>query len=175
MVKLADVTEELGMDDIMRGFYDRATDEIVWVPLDELDVAEEFEDGDDLEKLAGRTENGDAESLRLAVRVIEGYFEEFIPLPSQRDVHEHAIMEDFVEDVLPESDMRARIWRGLHRAGAFRSFKDDVQYFGLADAWYQYRDMRFAEIAREWAEENNVPFTEDEIADDKIQQLTDSL
>jgi len=164
MVKLADVAEELGMvgmDDVMRGFYDRATDEIVWVPVDELNAAEEFEEGDDLEKLASTTENGDAESLRLAVRVIKGYYKEFVPLPSRWDVHEHAIMEDFVEDVLPESEMQAHIWRGLHRAGAFRSFKNNVQYFGVADAWYHYRDMRFAEIARKWATENNVPLEPD--------------
>jgi len=39
-------------------------------------------------------------------------------------------------------------------------FKDMVYRCDLEDAWNRYREDRLAEIAREWAEENDVPLAE---------------
>jgi len=158
MVRLREVTDAMAAGDSFQCFFDRAADEVVWVAEDEFAAAEAMEDGADLAETASRTESGMVEALELAVRIVDDNGSSFVALPSQWDVHEYAIMQDFA-DSLPESEARQRILRGLRGSGAFRRFKDNVHRLGLADAWYAFRDERLAEIAREWAHENDIAVT----------------
>ena len=159
MVRLADVVDALSEGDPIRHYYDRQNDEVVWVFEDELGIAEGLDDGADLAKAAEGTTSGAVEGLELARRIVRASHNAFVALPTQWDLHEHSIMEDFTTE-LPDSQMRQRIWDGLHRSGAFRRFKDSMYRYDLADAWYRFRGERFEQIAREWAEGNNVPLTE---------------
>ena len=158
MVKLREVTDSLASGPF-RYFYDRATDEVVWAAEDELGVAEELEDGADLSEAAKGTESGVVEALELAVRIVADDGSLFVPLPSQWDVNEYEIMEDFA-DSLPESEARDQISRRMRGSGAFGRFKDNVHRFGLAEDWYAFRDERLSVIAKKWAEENNIPLTQ---------------
>ncbi len=84
--------------------------------------------------------------------------EDYLPLPTKFDIHEYAILRRFClsidDDVLAEN-MLDRI-RG---SGAFRRFKNGIYDHGLADEWYRYRQTAFEEIATDWLEENEIPYT----------------
>ena len=84
----------------------------------------------------------------------------FVALPSQFEIHEYKIMENFCYSVEDEG-----ISNSLHRAirgsGAFRKFKDGIHRFGIQDDWYRYRAEAFKKIAIEWCEDNDVQYIDD--------------
>jgi hypothetical protein len=77
-----------------------------------------------------------------------------LPLPDRFDIHEWSIMRDFAA----EQDEQARdaLLDAVHGAGAFRSFKRELDHLGLRDAWFSYRRARFEQIATEWLEEHGL-------------------
>ena len=83
--------------------------------------------------------------------------ERALELPSKFDIHEWAIMERFAQE---QGSERARhdLLHAIHRAGAFRAFKHVVHELGIEKSWYKFRDEALAQIAREWLEENKLPY-----------------
>ncbi len=47
----------------------------------------------------------------------------------------------------------------MRGSGAFRRFKDAIHRHGIADDWYRFRQVALEEIAIEWLEANNIPYT----------------
>lgn len=80
----------------------------------------------------------------------------YIRLPSQDDLHEYDIMEAFAEEQNDD-----RLMRALNGRKPFRSFKDTALNQGVIDQYYSFRSTAYARIAREWCEENEIPFFED--------------
>ena len=83
--------------------------------------------------------------------------DEWIAAPSQRDLNEYSIMEDFAENV---SDSRANelLCVALEGKGAFRRFKDTLHRVNLTDEWYAFKHNAYVDIAREWCEDNDIPY-----------------
>ena len=166
-VKVSEMVDALSMGGMeMKGYYDRQKDELMWVGDDQVGRAE-IEDDEEFEEAVRESPGWEEDLLRDARRVIlwendaSGTDNDaFVPLPDEWSIHMHSIMEDFVL-TLPESEQQRRLWDSLHGPKAFRRFKDTVSHYDLRDAWNRYHDDRLAEIAREWAEENNVPLVED--------------
>lgn len=46
--------------------------------------------------------------------------------------------------------------------GAFRRFKEGIYRLGLLEAWNEYRDRALRRIAKEWCEEDNLEYLDDE-------------
>jgi predicted thioesterase len=93
-------------------------------------------------------------------------FEEgWLRLPNQRDAGEYDMMTDFADTVV-NSRKREQLEVALSGRGAFRRFKDAVNRLGIADAWYAFRDMRYLEFARDWCEEEELPYDRSELPDD---------
>lgn len=125
------VVEAIEMaDDSTEGFYNRETGEIAWLY--------EFMDSTEREK---------------TVEMIDGW--DFIRLPTKYDIHEYSIMENFIDE-LPHDRIKNELARAIHGRGAFRRFKDIVNYYGIADKWYAYRNNAYRNIAIEWCRDNNV-------------------
>lgn len=85
---------------------------------------------------------------------------EFIPLPTQFDIHEYKIMENFCYSVEDE-DISDSLYRAIRGSGAFRRFKDGIYRFGIQDDWYRYRAETFKKMAIEWCEDNDVQYIDD--------------
>jgi len=81
----------------------------------------------------------------------------FIRLPSQREINEYGMMEEFVSNVRNDSQ-RTALEIALSGRGAFRRFKDTVIRFGIEKNWYAFRDKEYLRVAREWCKENNVEY-----------------
>ena len=81
----------------------------------------------------------------------------FIPLPTQREINEYGMMEDFVEE-LPDGDQKYTLAVAISGRGTFRRFKDTVARFDLEDKWYAYRERCYARVARRWCEDNDVEY-----------------
>lgn len=62
-----------------------------------------------------------------------------------------------------EQEMRDavdRVWGFFGRRGAYRRFKDLLEYNGLLEKWYDYANRATERALREWCEENSIPLSE---------------
>lgn len=126
------------------------TGEIVVVSDEDVVTAD---DGVDLDEYS----DWERDAIETAAKVVES--EDYIPLPSQFDVHEYRIMEDFCRS-LDDANLRDEMLNAISGRGAFRMFKDHIHRFNIADDWHQYRRAAFREIAIEWCEENGLEYEE---------------
>ena len=81
----------------------------------------------------------------------------FLELPDRFDINEWSIMEGFARG--QDNDrIRQELQDAIHGAGAFRMFRSLIRRLGIEQNWYQFREERLAEIAREWLEAHKVPY-----------------
>lgn len=88
------------------------------------------------------------------IQLAKSYLEDktrFIALPSQHDVEEYRMMEDYAFSLTNERH-KENLLIALQGKGAYRRFKDTVIHLGIAENWYQYRDLRYKEFVLEWCE-----------------------
>jgi aminoglycoside 6'-N-acetyltransferase I len=83
----------------------------------------------------------------------------WIAAPCQRDLNEYEIMTDYADTV---TDPRANelLCVALEGKGAFQRFKDTIYRVGLNDEWFAFKRDAYIDIAREWCEENDIPYAD---------------
>ena len=136
IVVLEDIAEALEATfDEWEQFLNTETGEIVSLPNDSAFMDEE------LEELAEEIDSSDA----------------YVRLPNQYDLHEYKIMERFAEASPDERKSEALLY-ALHGRKPYRHFKDRINDFGIADEYYAFRLLAFCDIAKEWCEENEIPY-----------------
>ena len=153
-VKLSDVVDHMDMcSEEDRDYLNRLTGEIVHVSEEYRQDDEDDEDDEELDD-APDWEKEERAKIKEALES-----EDYVALPGKFEIHEWSIMEDFarsVEDDAASEELQA----ALRGRGAFRYFKDTIRRLGIQSDWYQFRDEAFKEIAREWLQENEIPFVE---------------
>ena len=88
---------------------------------------------------------------------IDEIFEESIILPTQYEINEYKMMEDFIE-IIDNSEIRNNLQRLIQGKGAFRRFKDYCIEMDIIQDWYKYRDKEYKEIAIEWCKQNELEY-----------------
>ena len=68
-------------------------------------------------------------------------------------------MERFCLSV-DDDGLRDELCDALRGRGAFRRFTDRMQTYGIAAAWYRYRDAALRESAVTWCEAHGIAYTE---------------
>jgi hypothetical protein len=154
-VRLKDVVEALEMiDNQSRAYISRLTGEIVVLTDEEEELVEE-------DVCEPELEDWQLEQMPKTREILESG--EFLCLPEHFDIHEWDIMRRFAED---QSEMdREMLLDAIHGRGAFRMFKSTIHRLGIVDAWYKFRDTAIGEIAREWLEEEGIPYETSECGD----------
>lgn len=130
-------------------FYTRGQDETLGFELEDGD------DQDDEEELVDEPEWLREE--RRKWREISGS-DDWIQLPTQSDVHEYHIMEQFGA-ALENAEASNRILRVIRGSGAFRRFKHTLEELGLWEEWNAFKHAELERIAIEWLEENGVEYS----------------
>lgn len=143
--ELIDALEEQSESQL--AFLDRETGEALLISEESLSLGEA--ETDELDSL----QDWEREEAELA-RNIQGS-DRYLALPSQFEVNEWNIMDDFCHQV-EQKDTRERLLGSIHGSHAFRRFKDRLTDFGLWEEWHRFRRQAFGEIMREWCEENGV-------------------
>jgi len=137
-IKLTDILE--GMDfqsDESQAYLHTRTGDVVSVTMEELRAAEEEAPLDDFPAWQH-------DALRIARDVVETDY--YLPLPDRFTINEYRIMERFCDSV-EDDDRREGLCNAIRGRGAFRRFKDRVQAYGMADAWYRSRAEALRELA----------------------------
>lgn len=96
----------------------------------------------------------------LAEQIEDDIHHRYLGLPDKYDIHEYRIMERFVYS-LPSGSIQDELERAIRGSGAFRRFKSTVRYHGIKQAWYDYRDEAFRDIAINWCEVNGFEYYDD--------------
>ena len=81
----------------------------------------------------------------------------FLRLPDSYDIHEYSIMQNFAQSLSDDAQSNA-LFNVLTRRKPFRNFKNKVYDLGIEQQWYDYRDARFLEIARNWCIDNALEY-----------------
>lgn len=138
MLDLQDLIDSMDMQfDEMDSYLDKKTMSIIYVTSGEIYGVDNVEDIDEFEEL---------------------YRNRFIRIPSQYDINEYSIIEDFIE-TLPEN-IQGEFYIAINGRGAFRRFKDMARYTGVEKQWYNFKEQKLRDIAIEWCKENNIPCEE---------------
>lgn len=74
---------------------------------------------------------------------------DYLQLPTRRDIHEYAIIERFCSAIV-DGHLRTMLFDQIQGAGAFRRFKQTINHYGIAEDWYQYRANSLEAIAIKW-------------------------
>jgi hypothetical protein len=83
----------------------------------------------------------------------------YLPLPDTFEISAYRIMERFCLSG-DDDDMRNDLCNAIRGRGAFRSFKDRMHAYGMAEEWYRYREAALREIAIAWCETHGMRYTE---------------
>lgn len=151
IVHLRDVVNEMQVfDDESHAFMNRVTGELFTVTSNELRAVEEEHD---LEEYPEWQRN----SIRKADEILDS--DDWLQLPSKYEIHEWEIMRDFCYS-LDDERLRSELLDAIHGSGAFRHFGNTVHYRGIQQDWYRFRQQALEQIARDWLEENEIPYTE---------------
>ena len=127
----------------------RTTGELFTILQEEIDIVERDKPRDELA-------DWQQEMVQQTERVLAS--DDFLPLPTQYEIHEYDIMERFCESITDER-VADDLLRRIRGSGAFRRFKDGVLRHGIADQWYQFRDRALESIAAKWLEMHEIPYT----------------
>ena len=91
---------------------------------------------------------------------IEMMFDVSIPLPSQREINEYSMMEEFAENI--EDEQKQYVLNGaLNGTGAFRRFKGCIYDLDLENDWFKFRDKKYKDIAINWCQDNDLDYIDD--------------
>ena len=152
-IRLEDVIQEMDrLSDEHRVYLNIQTGEFVLLTDDELGAAEE---GDDLTDYP----DWQQEMIRKAGEVIST--DDYRQLPSQFDIHEYAIMERFCYTV-EDDELSDLLLNSIRGRGAFRRFKNTIYEYGIEQDWFAYRRQAFREIAIDWLESHQIPYTDED-------------
>ena len=81
--------------------------------------------------------------------------DEYLYLPTQYEIHEYAMMEEF-SDSYPDNHKRTILLNTLQGRHVFRRFKDMLIVLGIRDEWFAFRDTAYRAIAERWCIDNNL-------------------
>lgn len=138
-VKLKDLVDALDIQGTdLTTYFDRITGDIIEIPNDTGLIREEA-----------------AESMQ---SVMEDESGRYARLPDSFELNEWAIMRDFCLPLPPQ--VGEEFLTAIHGRGAFRAFRNALFRHDLEDKWYDFKRARFAEIAREWCEDNDIAVEE---------------
>ncbi|NTV62169.1 MAG: hypothetical protein HGA65_01360 [Oscillochloris sp.] len=140
-VSLKAVVDEIdGLSDDHVAYLNRQTGELVTLSAEEICAVEE-----DL-AIADFPEWQQA-LIAKARDVLDS--DDYLQLPTRRDIHEYAIMEHFCSAIV-DNHLRTMLFDQIQGAGAFRRFKQTINRYGIVEDWYQYRANSLEAIAIKW-------------------------
>ena len=94
----------------------------------------------------------------------------FLRLPTQYEIHEYSIMEDFVYS-LEDGEAKRALARAIQGRGAFRRFKDTLVQYGVRQRWFDYQAAAYRELAIQWCRDHDLLYTENGVAPIEIKIL----
>lgn len=155
-IKLSDVASKLEciMDDC-NCYMNKETGEIIELEDRFFQIVENSEPGSDF---------GDyLEWERAIIKLAEAIWQDsdqYHLLPTKYDINEYDMIEAFCLSI-QDNELREKFLKRIKGRGAFRRFKDFAYQTDLIDEWYNYKWNAYLKIAKEWCDEQQIPYYEE--------------
>ncbi|MFC0560614.1 UPF0158 family protein [Halalkalibacter alkalisediminis] len=151
-VKLEDILDGIEMQsEESHAYFNLETGGIVYVSREALLIAD---DGEEFEHLP----EWQQDEVKQAYDIVESTGK-YVSLPTSFDIDEYDMMEKFCYS-LSDHKKQDILLHSIKGKGAFRRFKDHVNRLGIDEQWYDYRDQRYKEIAKEFCQSENIDYIE---------------
>ena len=148
VIKISKIIDAMEQQmDTYCAYMDKKTEEIIFVSDEEFRVVED-------EYLLEDYPEWQRETLIIAEKIYFG--DEHYSLPSQYEIHEYKIMENFAYHCNNE-----RLIGAIQGRGAYRRFKDQLFHLDLIDDYYDFYKQNLKKIAIDWCESNHIEYVED--------------
>jgi len=162
-VKLKTLIDEMqDQMDEWSAYFCKKTGEFVSLPDEAFRAAEEMSDEDEMddeaETASDRFFDVEEDQIELAKDIMDNS-DDYVELPSEYDIHEYEIMENFCLSIKDEK-VGKLLLIAIKGAGAFRRFKDMISELEVEDDWYKFRDEAYKELAMEWCDDNGLKYEE---------------
>src|SRR5690625_2250188 len=146
------------LEDIIDGMEMNSTEQVELVNTRTnmvVSLMEEFlRDAED-EKPYDHLPEWQQEQMIIAIDILENE-DDYISLPSEYDVNEYGMMEDFC--YMQTGDRQIELLNAINGRGAFRRFKDKLIDMNLEDAWYKFRDNSYRKVAIDFCEHHGLKY-----------------
>ncbi len=86
-------------------------------------------------------------------------YDDLISIPDRYDINEYKMMQDYIE-LIEDETIRNALYISIRGKGAFSRFKDMLYNYDLLKEWYEYKNIRYENIAISWCIKNNINFKE---------------
>ncbi len=146
---------------------------MIWIE----DIAQAFEDLDANWQAYVNKETGEILFVPLTQELMDGFSQDdkelfsmikdldnFIALPSQKELREFDIMEQYTEDTY-NIGMKKRLLFALNHSKPFRNFRAQLRLLNLEEDYQHYRYMVFCAKARSWCKEHDIVY---EVEDEEV-------
>lgn len=107
-------------------------------------------------RLNDLADSWDAKSVRELARYEDGTLIYIEPIDTRDQYRD---MEKFIETI-EDDQLRSLLYISIDGQGAFRRFKDALAVIGKLQDYYDYQNSRVTEAAKEWCQDNNIPYEE---------------
>lgn len=84
--------------------------------------------------------------------------EDYVCLPGRFEVNDFEIMKDFAYS--RDEEQENQLLDVLYGPKSYRRFKDKVYHLGIEQDYYDFRDKKLLEIAKNWCETHQIDYEE---------------
>ena len=156
VVSLQEVVEELDLiGGELKAFLNRKTGELYEATDESLWMAEDDDDNDDDDEVDPLAEEDEvAQKLREIIASPD-----WIQLPDRQSHDDYRIMERFCLEKCA-GETQEKLMSAIQGRGAFRRFKDAINWEGVQESWYAFRKEWLTQEARDWLDAMGIEYKE---------------
>lgn len=155
-VLLQNVVDEMdSQNDLITAFINKKTGELTILTEDDYYALRHLDDGGSVEELPPWQQ----EMIPKLRETDES--DDFIPLPSQYEIHEYRIMENFIYS-LDDGPVKDDLFDAIRGRGAFRMFKDKIFHHGVREDWFAFKNRALKNIASDFLDSEGIPWGDGE-------------
>jgi len=148
--KLSEIMEAIEFQAQEKTAYlNRETGEIVTISEEEFQAAEDEDSPENYPEWQ-------QDNIKMAMEILDNE-ENFLTLPTKREIHEYLIMERFCFSIKNRAISEA-LSDAIKGKGAFPRFKENVQRYKIEDEWYKFREEAIKQIAVEWCRSKHIEY-----------------
>lgn len=149
-VNLSDVIEAIEFEgELLSHYYNKETGIIIYVE-DESTTNYKASDIKDIEKF----EDWERELIK-GLYDLKHNPEKYIQLPTKEEINEDAMMRDFLK-CIENNNINSEDLEGY----SIMKLKEKIESIGKLNQWYDYRENKEYEIAKNWCINNNIPYVD---------------
>lgn len=133
-------------------YLDKRSGEIFMVTNEEMEAAEDDE-------LLSEYPDWQRDGILKAREILNS--DDFAELPTQFDIHDYKIMEDFCL-VFDDRQVGEQLLQLIKGRGAFSRFRNAIHSMGAEKAWLEFRRTEVEKLAIEWLEQEGIGYTRED-------------